>query len=724
MQKLTNAILSLLLFLLAACSDDPYTPTAPSDGHAMRFEVTVIDQPQTRGHVTDVYDNEVTRDFKPGDSFGLFIIDSNDQFVTHIDGKNALNIRLTTPDGKAWNLASDITEVVHKLGYRYIAYYPYAKTFDSCHSPTDIQARLTAPPTDQSTQAATDWLYTEITSPQTNAVTTLAFRHRYAKIEIHHSFTQDHSGEWTEAYKYTKTIDDNGIEHYRYIIDATTPTLMSVSGTYTIGNSLTGIKQFAYNCDRIAIENGRHSIIYTYRMDERCAVDLGLPSGIKWSPINLGTETDTYMDQAAIAQAATHLGKRLAWGELFEKDTYSYATYIDDPYQDNKSSLLPSDISGTVYDPVRQYWGGHWTLPSADDLREFIDNTDLISTETISDSPLGEDILKLTFRSKLNGNEITMLTNGYANNTTISYPRRLYYMSANRNGYAYNTTLHYNNNMSTTSLNRYQGINIRPVLKELHVYTDSEKQDIVVRHIDDLAVDFGITKTVTETLNGVSYQVTYKLLWSPFNYGAEAKTAIQTYNHKSIDETAYLSQCTNSTGIRIAWGYLQETETFYKDDYFASDVYKKDIYKKYNTTADKDFRDLQPEDDIVQVNWPEGWCIPTAKDLELLCQYTDTDPNTTTVNGTTYVKLNGKGAYAGASILVPLTGYKDDNKIGGGGSAFLQSRTIGTAGSQYNPIFALQLNSTSRSLLSTAGRRTGLMVRPVKYEKVGRTPLN
>ena len=55
MQKLTNAILSLLF--LAACSDDPYTPTAPSDGHAMRFEVTVIDQPQTRGHVTDVYDN-------------------------------------------------------------------------------------------------------------------------------------------------------------------------------------------------------------------------------------------------------------------------------------------------------------------------------------------------------------------------------------------------------------------------------------------------------------------------------------------------------------------------------------------------------------------------------------------------------------------------------------------------------------------------------------------
>ena len=72
MKKLIYIIIGIIL---TACSDDIYTSSESSaEGHAMRFEVTVIDQPQTRGEVIDVTDNEITRDFKKGDSFGLFII--------------------------------------------------------------------------------------------------------------------------------------------------------------------------------------------------------------------------------------------------------------------------------------------------------------------------------------------------------------------------------------------------------------------------------------------------------------------------------------------------------------------------------------------------------------------------------------------------------------------------------------------------------------------------
>ena len=264
--------------MLMACNDDIYLSSDSAVGHAMRFEVTVIDQPQTRGEVIDVMDNEITRDFKKGDSFGLFIIDGEGNFVTLIDGKNAKNIKLTTPDGKAWNLESEITKVVHKLGYRYMAYFPYSADFDNCASTTDIQSLLTAPAVDQSAQAAIDWMYTEVTPPQTNAVTVLTFMHRYAKIDIYHSFTQDHTCDWATKYKFTKTVDDNGVEHYRYILNSPSPQTLSINGTYTIGNNLTGIKEFSYECPNIAIENGRHAIVYTYRMDERCAIDLGFPS--------------------------------------------------------------------------------------------------------------------------------------------------------------------------------------------------------------------------------------------------------------------------------------------------------------------------------------------------------------------------------------------------------------------------------------------------------------
>ena len=696
-----------------ACSDDLYMPaSAPAEGQALRFEVTVIDQPQTRGQVLDVYDNYVTRDFKAGDSFGLFIIDGESNFLSNIEGKNAKNIKLTTPDGKVWNINSDIKEVVHKLGYRYVAYYPYSTDFDDCTNIADIQARLTAPAADQSSQAAIDWMYTEPTLPGVNAVTVLTFKHRYAKIDIYNSFTQEHDCNWTSAYKFTKTVDANNVEHYRYILDAETPATLSIHGTYTIGNSLTGIKEMKYTCNNIAVENGRHSIVYTYGMDERCAVDLGLPSGIRWSPINLGTETATYMDDAAIASAENKLGRRLAWGELFEKDEYSYATYINDLYK-TETTLLPSDISGTVYDPVAQYWGGHWSLPNATDLKEFIDNTEIVSSETVYSIELGKDVNRITFRSKRNGNTITMLTNGYANNASVVYDQYLYYMSATLSNYAYFTGLTNNPEMKTYNFNRFNGVNIRPVLKEKYTYTYADKKDIIVRHIDDLAVDLGVTKTVTETIDGVSQEVTYKLLWSPFNYGVEAKVDIQTYNQKPIDEDAYIEQCQKNLGMRLAWGDTEEPTAFDKPTYNNSAIAKK--YAWGRPSGEKYIRDLQREDDIVQLNWPSGWYIPTAEDFEsLIASVTITK---TTINTRNWFKLTGTN---GNSILIPATSYIDNaaNTEKWGADTYLQSSTIGTATNEPKQ-YALNINSNGKGqVVGTAGRATGLMIRPVKYVRV------
>lgn len=703
--------------LLTACNDDVYTTNGTAEGAAMRFEAIVIDQPEGRGMVLDVNDNTVTRDFKPGDSFGLFIIDGNGNFVSDIDGNNAHNIKLTTPDGKAWNLDSDIKEVVHKLGYKYVAYYPYSETFNDCTSIDGIKALFTSPADDQSAQEATDWMYTEATSPQINAVTTLKFYHRYAKIEIYNSFTQEHKNDWADKYKFTKTVDENNVERYRYILDATAPQTLSISGTYSIGNELTGMKQFTYNCNDIAIENGRHAIVYTYRMDERCAVDLGLPSGVKWSPINLGTETSTYMDEAAIASLGNVLGKRLAWGELFEKDTYNYASYINDPYLDNAKSLLPTDIAETVYDPVRQYWGGHWMLPSIADMQEFIDNTEIVSTETVTSNELGMEINKITFRSKINGKEITMLTNGYATNASVSGNLYLYYMSANLSSYAYCVVMNNNPSMKTASFNRYYGMSIRPVLKERNIYTYSQKKDIILRHINDLAVDLDIIKEVTNDNGDV---IKYKLLWSPFNYGVEKKTDLQTYNGASINDSIFIANCKGQPGMRLAWGDTEErseSEKFSTDGYKSSTIAQKYAwYTDDNTNLDK--RDLLREDDIVQLNWPDGWYIPTARDYELLAE--NTTVTTETINGHTWFKLTSNSNRN--SILIPPTGYIDDdyNKEKWVTEAYLQSSSIGYSSTKpAKPIcYALKISGNTASIAPTAGRPTGLMVRPVRYVRV------
>lgn len=714
MKKLIYIIIGIIL---TACSDDIYMSSESSaEGYAMRFEVTVIDQPQTRGEVKDVTDNEITRDFKKGDSFGLFIIDGSGAFVTLIDGKNAKNLKLTTPDGKAWNLESDIKEVVHKLGYKYVAYYPYSADFDNCASTADIQNRLTAPAVDQSTQAATDWMYTEPTDPQTNAVTTLVFKHKYAKIDIYHSFTQDHQGEWTSMYNYTKTVDENKVEHYRYILDSPSLQTLLINGTYTIGDKYTGIKEYSYKCPDIKVENGRHAIVYTYRMDERCAIDLGLPSGVKWSPINLGVETfecmaDTYMSDSEIAAAINKLGKRLAWGELFEKDSYSDRSYIDAEW-----TIMPSDITETVYDAAKQLWGGHWSMPSAADINELIANTDEVSRETIHSDEIDRDINKITLRSKINGKEITFLTNGYMNGTTLGNHTYLYYMSANRTSAGYYTSLY----LPTQTSNIYRpfGCCIRPVLKELFIYPYADKKHIITDRIDTMAVDLGITKTVTE--NGK--KVTYKLLWSPFNYGVESKVDLKTYNGAPINEDYYISLCKKNLGMRLAWGYLEETDSFSTKGYADGPLTAK--YNYDNTSAtDKDTRDLKAEDDIVRVNWPAGWCIPTANDFELLCQ--NITVTNESIDGHTWFRLTSKSN--GNSILIPGTGYIDDNANTEKWTSdtYLQSSTIGTGSSSVSgttnrkrTIYALNISGKTAKVANTAGRPTGLMIRPVKYVRV------
>ena len=235
---------------------------------------------------------------------------------------------------------------------------------------------------------------------------------------------------------------------------------------------------------------------------------------------------------------------------------------------------------------------------------------------------------------------------------------------------------------------------------------------------DNLAVDLGITKTVTE--NGE--QVTYKLLWSPFNYGVESKVNLHTYNGKPIDEDYYISNCMKNLGMRLAWGDLAERTEFNTKDYANSDITAKYNYNN-SLSTDLDTRDLKPEDDIVQQNWPSGWSIPTAKDFNQLVENTIVTKET--IDGHTWFRFTSK--INGNSILIPGTGYIDDkpNTEKWDTSTYLQSSTIGTSSNSVSgttnlkrTIYALNISGTAAKLQSTAGRATGMMIRPVKYVRV------
>lgn len=98
------------------------------------------------------------------------------------------------------------------------------------------------------------------------------------------------------------------------------------------------------------------------------AIDLGLPSGTKWAPYNLG------------ATQSSGAGLFLCYGELTEKKyshTYNYKYY--DPLTD-KCKNFGGDIQGTEYDAATVLWGNDWVIPNKDQIEELVTYCDWVST--------------------------------------------------------------------------------------------------------------------------------------------------------------------------------------------------------------------------------------------------------------------------------------------------------------------------------------------------------
>ena len=189
------------------------------------------------------------------------------------------------------------------------------------------------------------------------------------------------------------------------------------------------------------------------------AVDLGLPSGLKWANYNVGaTKPEEY-------------GGYYAWGETEEKEDYSWKTYkwCNGSYNtltkyctdsgigtvDNKTVLDPED------DVAHVKWGGDWRMPTTEEQGELIGNCTWEWTALN-----GVNGYKVTGP---NGNSIFLPAAGYRNGTDVSYSGNFgYYWSSSlyrgsSDGAYY---LSFNgSNYDRGGNYRYFGRSVRPVSK-------------------------------------------------------------------------------------------------------------------------------------------------------------------------------------------------------------------------------------------------------------------
>ena len=106
------------------------------------------------------------------------------------------------------------------------------------------------------------------------------------------------------------------------------------------------------------------------------AIDLGLPSGIRWADFSMG---EYEFASALIMSPYYYWGSSQAGVYYLSPNGEYESTHVQDETVNEDGSLnnIGDEISGTEYDVVHKKYGGKWRMPTRIDLEELLDNCSL-----------------------------------------------------------------------------------------------------------------------------------------------------------------------------------------------------------------------------------------------------------------------------------------------------------------------------------------------------------
>ena len=121
---------------------------------------------------------------------------------------------------------------------------------------------------------------------------------------------------------------------------------------------------------------------FTTRDLMNTAIDLALPSGIRWAAFDMGEyDFGSSFDQSPVYYWAC--GDPMVVYLSVNGNTARYEmTTAENVYYDKNAgtySFLAREISGTQYDPVHKKYGGKWRMPTKADMEELIENCSVSS---------------------------------------------------------------------------------------------------------------------------------------------------------------------------------------------------------------------------------------------------------------------------------------------------------------------------------------------------------
>ena len=424
------------------------------------------------------------------------------------------------------------------------------------------------------------------------------------------------------------------------------------------------------------------------------AVDLGLPSGLKWASFNLGASwPEDYGDYYAWAETEPYYSSQdpLIWKEGKENgyawasykwsmDTYltmtKYCTSSDFGYNgfiDGKTALDPED------DAVHVNLGGNWRMPTDAEWAELRENCTW--TWTTQNGIAGSLV------TAGNGNSIFLPAAGYWYCTDLRNAGSVgYYRSSSLSPTGPNDAedvIFYSDGVSAYLGSRSYGFSVRPVYKE-----PSIMPEISVPEAIDLGLPSGLE-------------------WASFNLGASKPEEYGDYYAWGETEPYYSSQDPLIWKVGKGKGYAWAS---YKWCYGTSDTLIK--YCNDSSYGFEGFTDtktvLDPEDDAAHVNLGDSWRMPTEAEwteLQENCTWTWTTQNG--VDGRLITGPNGN------SIFLPATGWREAVYLSYKGAlGTYWSSSLYTDGSSSSGAWYIFL-APANFFIGTFMRTNGCSIRPV-----------
>lgn len=458
------------------------SPNAPESELVTGIRVTLPECPfvsETRT-AHSIVSGAMHTDWQLGDTLGIYPIGGDQVAFPISEGEGTSTAHF---NGGSWALRST---------YQYAAYYPFDRhnvfvkedrlAFDYSGQVQDGDGSLThlgaydflvAGATNTDEEGAVDltlnhlgcFVRMQLTMPEANTLKTVRVASNNVPIVL--KGTVDLSAA-TPALTPTATSTYTEIKLENVAVEADeTVTIYMMMAPVDLSSSIltftvAGNGGVSYSQTLNAGKNMEAGNAYNYALaldkddSQYVAVDLGLPSGLKWASFNVG------------ATVPEEYGDYYAWGEVETKSDYSQATYehfhkggaVDsDGFEMDLWEDL-GDISTTEYDVAHQKWGGSWRMPTQCEFEELYNYCTW--KWGAKNTVYGYKV------TGSNGNWIFLPATGYRDATFLAYDGSYgYYWSSTPDPYSPSRAYclyFYSSNIFPSHYNhRYLGQSVRPV---------------------------------------------------------------------------------------------------------------------------------------------------------------------------------------------------------------------------------------------------------------------